>query len=671
VAAFVVLSATGVAGVAGAGAAAADEATVAADCTAVGGTAVVSQGTVCRRYVVPFPSTVTEVPNLASVPAGTVPARELGPDEVAPSPFQFPITTPVYYVLPDGRAVISTPRTTSSPPAQLPAAPGIGAVTPGNGSAVVSWTAPADGGSPITGYSVQARTGGSLVASSRAAAGATSATVNGLVNGTAYTFTVSAGNANGTGPASAATPAVTPAASGTVTFSSPTGSFEVGGAALTRYQAAGGPQGPLGYPVTAQVCGLGSSGCYQGFQNGSIYVTPTTGARVVWGAIRFRWAAGGWEAGWLGYPTGDEVCGLRNAGCSQAFQGGAIYWTAQTGPHAVRGGIAAAWAAQNRETGFLGYPTTDEVCGLRNAGCYQGFAGGTVYWTAQTGPHAVRGAIAVAWAAQKWETGYLGYPTTDEVCGLRAGGCYQGYQGGSVFWSTTTGAHPVLGAIRGRWAAAGWEAGALGYPLTDELPAANGGRRTHFQNGAIFWSPATGAHVVTGTIHDEWAAQGWEAGYLGYPTSEEYPSPDVTGWGKQDFQGGEVTGDRFGAWSTRPHGVLPTLSPVELVSCTRLPSDRPDFPVLRRMVLRYTITGGSYQVPVLFTATSTGRHWNGEPLIVERSEAFYSELDIDSRTTTLTVDPVDTGVALNDPYDGHLMQRLTVPGFSYPKANCG
>ena len=68
----------------------------------------------------------------------------------------------------------------------------------------MSWTAPAsNGGSPITGYTRHART------SARRAQTpghgqqrpATSATVTGLTNGTAYTFTVTATNALGTGPA--------------------------------------------------------------------------------------------------------------------------------------------------------------------------------------------------------------------------------------------------------------------------------------------------------------------------------------------------------------------------------------------------------------------------------------------------------------------------------------
>jgi hypothetical protein len=85
--------------------------------------------------------------------------------------------------------------------------------TAGNGSATVTWAAPAsDGGSPIIAYTVTPLTGvnsGPVVTVSGSPA-PTSATVPNLINGLSYTFTVAAINANGTGPASAASSAVTP-----------------------------------------------------------------------------------------------------------------------------------------------------------------------------------------------------------------------------------------------------------------------------------------------------------------------------------------------------------------------------------------------------------------------------------------------------------------------------
>ena len=42
----------------------------------------------------------------------------------------------------------------------------------------------------------------------------------------------------------------------------------------------------------------------------------------------------------------------------------------------------------------------------------------------------------------------LGSPTSAVACGLRAGGCYRSFQGGSVHWTPSTGAVATLGAIR-------------------------------------------------------------------------------------------------------------------------------------------------------------------------------------------------------------------------------
>nr|WP_276323720.1 hypothetical protein [Amycolatopsis nivea] len=92
--------------------------------------------------------------------------------------------------------------------------------------------------------------------------------------------------------------------------------------------------------------------------------------------------------------------------------------------------------------------------------------------------------------------------------------------------------------MRDKWAALGWERG-LGYPTTDETSTPNGiARYNHFNGGgSIYWSPRTGAHMVQGEIRKRWAALGWEWGYLGLPTSDEYP---ISGGARSDFQGGYV-----------------------------------------------------------------------------------------------------------------------------------
>ncbi len=89
-----------------------------------------------------------------------------------------------------------------------PSAPVAPAAAPRDASATVTWTAPANGGIPISSYTITGTPSGSAVAGGSA----TSAVVFGLTNGVSYTFTVKATNLAGTGPASPASNAVTPLA---------------------------------------------------------------------------------------------------------------------------------------------------------------------------------------------------------------------------------------------------------------------------------------------------------------------------------------------------------------------------------------------------------------------------------------------------------------------------
>ena len=302
------------------------------------------------------------------------------------------------------------------------------------------------------------------------------------------------------------------------------------------WAAAGRGSGPLGYPFGDQMVLRG--GVKQEFEGGDVYWSPSTGSHGVASPLWEPFAAAGAENGRLGYPTAGENCALRGDGCVQTFQGGLVYWSPSTGAHVVLGAIRAAYARQGWETGRLGYPTTGEMCGLRGGGCVQSFQGGLLYWSPSTGAHVVLGAIRTAYAKQGWETGRLGYPTTGEMCGLRGGGCVQQFQGGSMYWSPPSGARVVLGAIRTAYGKQGWETGGLGYPTTGESCGLRGGGCfQEFQGGAIYWSPASGAHVVSGGLRDAWARQGWERGRLGYPVS----GPSLSGGAfRQTFQGGTI-----------------------------------------------------------------------------------------------------------------------------------
>ncbi|MDR6982156.1 hypothetical protein J2X32_000764 [Rheinheimera pacifica] len=140
-----------------------------------------------------------------------------------------------------------------------PDAPTIGTAVAGNAQASVTFTAPGNnGGSAITTYTATASPGGAT--GNCAGPAACAITVNGLTNGTAYTFTVTATNTKGTSVASAASNAVTPKGEQTITFNNP-GAQNFGTTpTLTATSSAGAGYAVSFSSTTAGVCTITSGG---------------------------------------------------------------------------------------------------------------------------------------------------------------------------------------------------------------------------------------------------------------------------------------------------------------------------------------------------------------------------------------------------------------------------
>src|SRR5205823_14949036 len=77
------------------------------------------------------------------------------------------------------------------------------------------------------------------------------------------------------------------------------------------------------------------------------------------------------------------------------------------------------------------------------------------------------------------------------------GGMAQDYRGGAIYWSPATGAHAVHGAILDHYRALGGPGSALGYPVTDETGTPDGvGRYNHFNGSggaSVYWTAQSGA----------------------------------------------------------------------------------------------------------------------------------------------------------------------------------
>lgn len=166
--------------------------------------------------------------------------------------------------------------------------------------------------------------------------------------------------------------------------------------------------------------------------------------------------------------------------------------------------------------------------------------------------HRVQGAILEKYQETGGETSLLGCPQTDELTTPNGVGRYNTFAGGSIYWSPDTGAHPVWGAIGDKWGAMGWEGGSLGFPAGDELTNPDGvGKRQKFQGGTVYWHPtaSNGAHAVSGKIGWVWSAYNWESGDFGYPMSDvRWDSEN-----KENYQ--KFSGNRFIFYNPDGNGI--------------------------------------------------------------------------------------------------------------------
>ena len=204
-------------------------------------------GSAHRGGVAAAPVSPAPLPS-ASPTSAPAPAQPT-PAPATPTPTPSASSAPQPSASPSPPTISPTPSPSASPPAPtVPAAPVGVSATSGNGQVTVDWSAPADGGSPLTGYTVRAVGGaGTPPPPTLVGPDVTTVIVGNLTNGRQYTFQVTATNAVGTSTAATAhaTPAGAPTAPQAVTASAGDGQVTV---SWTAPAASGAPV--TGYTVT-------------------------------------------------------------------------------------------------------------------------------------------------------------------------------------------------------------------------------------------------------------------------------------------------------------------------------------------------------------------------------------------------------------------------------------
>jgi uncharacterized protein with LGFP repeats len=356
-------------------------------------------------------------------------------------------------------------------------------------------------------------------------------------------------------------------------------------AAITAaWQAAGGDTGPLG-PKDGGVYPAGD-GFGQNFPGGKIFFTPAAGAHVMTGAILDKYMSlGGPADGDLGFPTIDEGAGKAPNSRNTTFSAAdnpVIFWTPDTGARVVRGPINAAWDKLGGSAGPLGVPADDET--YRGNLVTQKFTGGELTYdrkakTFATVPPELAeqlaglqipddpvSAINAARRAAGGPLGPLGaaqgapYP-------IGADGLGQNFAGGKIFYSPATGANVVTGRMLAKYESVGGPQGDLGLPTSSEVDGglATESRMSTFaakDQPVIFWTPDYGAVIVRGAMNAAWQKLGGATGSLGAPMADQTENGNVI---TQRFSGGVVSWDRSkNSFSTDPPNLASQLAGLQV-----------------------------------------------------------------------------------------------------------
>ena len=219
----------------------------------------------------------------------------------------------------------------------------------------------------------------------------------------------------------------------------------------------------------------------------------------------------------LGSCVNDEYDGDKG-GRIQDFRGGRAFWSEKTGAHYLWGRISAHYSEIGATNSWLGYPTSEEFVTPDGKGRFVTFENGYIYWSPETGAHAVTKPYFEKWGDKGFEAGVLGYPTSEKL--PAAGGSWQSFEHGYIVRTKDGKTFVVQGEIAKKYKELDGPAGDLGFPKSDEY-AIPGGAFSQFEKGNIYWSPKNGAHSIAyGAIFDQWGKDGYEQGKFGYPTSD-------------------------------------------------------------------------------------------------------------------------------------------------------
>ena len=173
-----------------------------------------------------------------------------------------------------------------------------------------------------------------------------------------------------------------------------------------------------------------------------------------------------------------------------------------------------------------------------------------VIWFGSTRMDTVLPELVNRYSALGGPTGRLGKIVDNGYCDAGKTVCWQGFANGAIIWSPATGAWESTGGIRERWAQLGYQSGSLGFPVSGEVWDGKGWWQS-YQNGAIIGTAKTGFWESMGPIRERWGAIGYQNSFIGYPKGKlVYTNNQTEAW--QEYEKGYIFwSQQSGAWESK------------------------------------------------------------------------------------------------------------------------
>lgn len=273
-----------------------------------------------------------------------------------------------------------------------------------------------------------------------------------------------------------------------------------------KYQELGGTNSFLGSLINSEINTPGGQGSYAVYEHGMIFYNPTYGAVAISEKITTKWNSNSVAEAttsdnikirtYLGFPIKDSFQLSINVEVCYFERGMIVVNSRNPSGFVVYGSIYIQYRNLDDVHGWLGLPISDEQ-NSSSGGRVSLFENADIYWASNLGAHEVHGAIKDRYNDLGGASGFLGFPISNELPISNGGstiGKYNLFQGGSIYWSSATGAWEIHGSLRKSWLTIfDGPTGELGFPTSNETTSIGDNYRfNNFKNGVLAWQKLSG-----------------------------------------------------------------------------------------------------------------------------------------------------------------------------------